>query len=125
MSILSDYRREERPVIEGALRCKIVEATEAVSKAGNPMLVMAVRPSGLHQLVRAYIVRNEYFNRHVTDVFDAFPSLGGSTKLEEWTGAMSAAMFSTDERGFIHVDYWIPSECAAHLPPYVESEEVS
>ena len=116
MSVLSDYEREERIIVEGELRCMIVEAKEAVSKAGNPMLVIAVLPSGVNQLVRAYIVQNQYFNRHLTDVFDAFPSLAGTTELKEWKGAMGAAMFSTDERGYIHVEYWIPSEYAKYLP---------
>jgi len=50
--------------------------------------------------------------REKDGAYDVFPNV--------WKGAMGAAMFSTDERGYVHVDYWIPSECTAHLPPYEE-----
>ena len=122
MSLLSNYQREERTIVEASLRCKIVEAKEAVSKAGNQMLVIAVRPSGVRQVVNHYVVCNEYFNRNVTDVFDAFPSLDGTTELDKWSGAMGAAVFSTDIHGYIRVDCWIPSDLALLLPPYEESE---
>lgn len=124
MSILSGYKREERPTVEGVRRCKIVEVKEAISQAGNHMLVISVRPSGVWQTVRAYIVFNNYFNQHVTEVFDAFPSLGGTTELDKWKGAIGAAEFSTDDKGYIHVDEWIRAEFTTHLPPYIESEVV-
>ena len=122
MSLLSNYQREERTVIEGPLRCKIIEAKEGISKAGNPMIVVTVRPSGVQQVVNHYFVCNDYFNRNMTELFDAFPTIGIRQELEKWSGAIGAAMFSTDEHGYIHVDYWIQSELAMLLPPYEESE---
>ena len=125
MGILSDYQRVDRLIVKGERRCKIMEAKEAVSQAGNRMLVISARPSGVWQTVKSYIVFNDHFNRHVTEVFDAFPSLACTTELDKWKGAMGAAVFSTDERGYIHVDYWIPAKFTARLPPYIESEEVT
>ena len=41
-----NYEREERPrLTAGDYRCEITEAEEAESKAGNPMLVITIKPN--------------------------------------------------------------------------------
>ena len=74
-----DYRREEREEdakVTGKQRCVITAVEEAVSKSsGKPMIVVSVRPSGCRFTVKNYIVKNDYFNRNMTQFFDAFPEI--------------------------------------------------
>jgi hypothetical protein len=67
------YQREERPrLTPGDYRVEIVSVEEKESKKGNPMLVIGVRPNGSDIIIYHYIVKNEYFNRNMTDFFDSF-----------------------------------------------------
>lgn len=73
MSNWDSYQREERPrLIPGDYRVEIVSVEERESKKGNPMLVIGVRPNGSDVIINHYIVKNEYFNRNMTDFFDSF-----------------------------------------------------
>ena len=123
MSNWSDYQREEREStsnITGKLRCVVTAVEEAVSKSsGNPMIVVSVRPSGCRFTVKSYIVKNEHFNRNMTDFFDAFPSIGdGNFDFLTWVGAMGAANFGEDEKGYMKIKWWITADKAANLPAF-------
>lgn len=123
MADWSDYQREEREEqakVTGKLRCVIVDVEETESKtSGLPMIVVSVRPSGTRFSVKSYIVKNDYFNRNMTQFFDAFPEIGdGNFSFLEWIGAMGAAMFDLDERGFLKVKYWISADRANLLPEF-------
>ena len=77
MSIFDGYRREERKRTEpGDYRVSIVGVEEKESQAGNPMLVVAIQPNGSDIRINHYIVKNEYFNRNLTDLFDSFGIAG-------------------------------------------------
>ena len=68
-----DYVREEQSRLEaGDYRVAIVAAEEATSKSGNPMIVVTVQPNGSNIKIKSYIVKNQYFNRNMTQFFDAF-----------------------------------------------------
>ena len=116
-----NYQREERGGggTTGKQRCVIVNAEEKISKSGNPMIEISVRPSGCKFTVKTYLVQGEYFNRNATAFFDAFPEIPeGNFNLLEWVGAEGAAMFDTDDRGYLKVKYFIDSVKAADLPPF-------
>lgn len=118
-----NYTREEREPtsnITGKLRCVITAVEEATSKtSGNPMIVVSVRPSGCRFTVKNYIVKNERFNRNMTDFFDAFPTIGeGNFDFLTWVGAMGAANFGEDERGYLKIKWWIAANKADSLPPF-------
>ena len=117
-----DYRREEREPeakVTGKQRCVIAAVEEATSKAGNPMIVITVRPSGCRFTVRSWLVKNDSFNRNATAFFDAFPEIGdGNFNFLEWVGAEGAAMFGEDENGYLKIKYWLSPERAASLPPF-------
>lgn len=117
------YQREEREgtsAVTGKLRCVIVSVEEGVSKtSGNPMIIVSVRPSGCRFTVKQYIVKNEYFNRNMTQFFDCFPEIGdGNFNFIEWVGAEGAAMFDTDENGFLKIKKWVYPRQAESLPPF-------
>ncbi len=122
MSILSNYQREEKEFTPqvGKIRCAIVDVKESVSnKSGLPMLVVTVQPSKSKAKVKTFIVKNENFNRNMTALFDAFPTIpDGSDNYVEWIGAIGAAEFGTDDRGFLKVKWFINPAQAASLPPF-------
>ena len=122
MSNWDDYKREEREEeakVTGKQRCVITAVEEKVSKAGNPMIEISVRPSGCRFSVKTYIVKNEHFNRNATQFFDAFPEIGdGNFDFLTWVGAEGAAMFDLDDRGYVKVRYWIDAVRADTLPPF-------
>lgn len=118
-----NYTREEREEsakVTGKLRCVIVDAQETESKTSHlPMIVVSVRPSGTRFSVKSYIVKNEFFNRNMTQFFDAFPEIGdGNFSFLEWVGCEGAAMFDLDDRGYMRVKYFIDAERAEGLPPF-------
>ena len=118
-----DYRREEREEdakVTGKQRCVITAVEEAVSKSsGKPMIIVSVRPSGCRFVVKNYIVKNEYFNRNMTQFFDAFQEItDGDFNFLTWIGAEGAAMFAEDEQGFLKIKYWLDPVRVANLPPF-------
>lgn len=116
------YQREEREQenkVIGKQRCVITAAEEKVSKSGNPMIEIKVRPSGCRFDVRTWLVKNDSFNRNATQFFDAFPDIpDGDFNFLAWTGAEGAAMFGEDEGGYLKVRWWIDPVKAANLPPF-------
>jgi hypothetical protein len=118
-----NYQREEREEqakVTGRLRCVIVDVEETESKtSGLPMIVVSVRPSGTVFKVKSYIVKNEHFNRNMTQFFDAFPEIGdGNFNFIEWIGCEGAAMFDLDDKGYVKVKYWIDAVRAKLLPAF-------
>ena len=123
LSNWDDYTREEREEqakVTGKLRCVITDVEEGTSKAsGLPMIIVSVRPSGTVFKVKTYIVKNEYFNRNMTQFFDAFHEIGdGNFNFIEWPGCEGAAMFDLDDKGYMKVKYFIDPVRAASLPPF-------
>lgn len=123
MSNWSDYKREDRPQqnkVTGKLRCVITDVEEAVSKSsGKPMIVVTVRPSGTTFKVKNWIVKNEYFNRNMTEFFDTFPEIGeGNFDFITWPGSMGAANFVEDENGYLKIKRWITADRAYDLPEF-------
>ena len=111
-----DYRREERDrLAPGNYRVEIVSVEETESKAGNPMLVIGVRPNGSKITIKHYIVKNEYFNRNMTDFFDSFNIDDGDFTLPTWVGAVGAAKLKEDDRGYLKVQYFISEDRAEKL----------
>ena len=114
-----DYRREERPRLSpGDYRVEIVSAEEKESKAGNPMLVIGIRPNGSNITINHYIVKNEWFNRNMTDFFDSFNIDDGDFTLPTWIGAVGAARLKEDDKGYLKVQYFISEDRAEKLPPW-------
>ena len=114
-----DYRREERPRLSpGDYRVEIVSVEEKNSKAGNPMLVIGVQPNGSKIIIYHYIVKNEWFNRNMTDFFDSFNIDDGDFTLPTWIGAVGAARLKEDDKGYLKVQYFISEDRAEKLPPW-------
>lgn len=120
MSNWSDYQREERPRLEpGDYRVEIVSVEEATSSKGNHMLVIGVRPNGSTITIKHYIVKNEYFNRNMTEFFDAFNIDEADFTLPTWVGAVGAARLKEDDKGYLKVGWFINQRKAESLPAWV------
>lgn len=120
MGIFDDYKREERKRLEpGSYRVSIVEAEEAVSQSSrNPMIVVTVKPNGSEIKIKHYIVKNQYFNRNMTEFFDSFNIQDGDFNLLGWIGAVGAARLVEDENGYLKVKWFINQKQAEKLPPW-------
>lgn len=119
------YTRDEskRENKTGILRCVITQAETAVSKtSGKDMIVIWIRPSGCDFTVKNYIVKNEHFNKNMTDFYDAFPSIPeGNFDFLSWVGAEGAANFGEEEyNGYknMKVKWFVSAEKAQNLPPF-------
>lgn len=120
MSNWDSYQREERPrLTPGAYRVEIVSVEEKESKAGNPMLVIGVRPNGSNIIINHYIVQgNEWTNRNLTEFFDSFNIDDGDFELPTWVGAIGAARLKEDDNGYLKIQYFISENRAEKLPPW-------
>ena len=119
MSNWDSYRREERPrLTSGDYRVEIVSVDEKESKAGNPMLVIGVRPNGSNITINHYIVKNDWFNRNMTEFFDSFNIDDGDFTLPTWIGSVGAARLKEDDKGYLKVQYFINEDRAEKLPPW-------
>lgn len=120
MSHWDDYKREERQrLAPGDYRVEIVDVEETTSKAGNPMLVVSIRPNQSKITIRHYIVKNDYFNRNMTEFFDSFNIEEGDFAFPTWVGAVGAARLKEDENGYLKVGWFLSQEKADDLPPWV------
>ena len=129
MSFFDGYKREERArLTPGDYRVAITNVEETVSRGGNPMLVVTVQPNGSEIHIKHYLVKNEYFNRNLTDLLDSF-GLGENFDTLTWVGAVGAAKLVEDENGYLKVRYFLSPERAEKLPPWQgkepERQEVS
>ena len=120
MGIFDDYKREERKRLEpGNYRVSVVGVEETESKSsGNPMIVVTVKPNGSDIKINHYIVKNQYFNRNMTDFFDSFNVEEGDFNLLGWVGAVGAAHLKEDENGYLKVGWFINQKQAEKLPPW-------
>ena len=119
MSNWDSYQREERPRLSpGDYRVEIVSVEEKESKAGNPMLVIGVQPNGSKIVIHHYIVKNDWFNRNMTEFFDSFNIDDGDFTLPTWIGAVGAARLKEDDKGYLKVQYFISEDRAERLPPW-------
>lgn len=129
MSFFDGYRREERArLAPGDYRVAITDVGETTSRNGNPMLVVTVQPNGSEIHIKHYLVKNEYFNRNLTELLDSF-GLGENFDTLTWVGAVGAARLAEDENGYLKVRYFLSPERAEKLPPWQgkepERQEVS
>lgn len=122
----SDYKRESgEGALTGDYRCVITEVAEKISSSGNKMLEITVKPSGRNFTVKNWIVQNEYMNQNLTRFFDAFPSIPeGNFDFVTWVGAMGAARFAPDDRGYTKIQRWIPADRAVSLPEWVGDKPI-
>ena len=127
LSNWDSYKREEQEresAVVGKNRVVITEATEAVTgpnskNPGTPMIVIKVRPSGRRFTVTHRIVKNDWFNRNMTQFFDAFPEIeDGDFNFLSWVGCEGAAFFKEDAQGYTQVSYFLSPERSADLPPF-------
>lgn len=130
MGLFDDYRREERPRLEpGDYRMKIVDVESTNSRAGNPMIVITMTPNGSDLKIKHYIVKNEYFNRNMTELFDSFNIDEDDFNLPGWVGAVGAAKLVHDENGYLKVRWLIRKDKQNSLPPWIgevpERQEVT
>ena len=119
MNNWSDYQREERArLVPGDYRVEIVGVEDTTSKSGNPMLVVSIRPNGSNITIKHYIVKNDYFNRNMTEFFDSFNIEDGDFALPTWVGAVGAAKLKEDENGYLKVGWFINQSKAESLPEW-------
>lgn len=121
MSNWSDYQREETTRIEaGDHRVKIVDVEDTYSRnSGKPMLVITLTPNGSDIKIKHYIVKNEYFNRNMTEFFDSFNIEEGDFNFISWVGAVGAAKLKEDENGYLKIAWFIKKAKAENLPAWV------
>ena len=128
-----EYKREEssnefQVIPEGEYRIRIKSADKAVSKSGNDMLKLTFEVSGYNSLLFHYIVfmadRPEITNRMLTQFFDSFKDIAeGEKDLAKWVGKVGAAQVKHREyngKTKVDVDYFIPKDKQANLPPWKE-----
>ena len=120
MGIFDDFVREEAPKLEpGNYRVAITDVEEATSKSsGKPMLVIHMRPNGTKITVRHYIVKNDYFNRNMTDLYDCFGIDCGDKNILGWVGAIGGAKLIEDENGYLKVKHLLSPDKQKNLPPW-------
>lgn len=119
MSTWDDWTREEPSRLEpGDYRVEITAVEETESKAGNPMIVVTVKPNGSNITIKHYIVKNQYFNRNMTDFFDSFNIDEGDFNFPTWVGAVGAAKLVEDENGYLKVRWFISESKAERLPAW-------
>lgn len=120
MSLFEDYRAEEPNYLTpGDYWVAITAVEETVSRtSGNPMLVVTVQPGGSDLHIKHYIVKNQYFNRNITELFDSFGIQRGNGNILEWIGAVGAAKLVEDENGYLRVRRFLPPERQKSLPPW-------
>lgn len=120
MSNWNDYKREEASRLEaGDYRVEIVDVEEGESKAGNPMIVITVKPNNSNIKIKHFIVKNDWFNRNMTDFFDSFNIEEGDFNFVGWIGAVGAAKLKEDENGYLKVAWFIKKDKADKLPEWV------
>lgn len=117
-----NYQREDSrtDALKGKYRCVIVDVEETTSKtSGLPMIVVTVRPSGTKFKVKTYIVKNDKFNKNMTQFYDSFPEIPeGTFNFVEWVGCEGAAEFGEDEQGYTRLKWFISAQKAEGLPPF-------
>jgi hypothetical protein len=114
-----DYTREESNRLSpGDYRVQVVSAETAVSKSGNNMVVLGIRPNGSNITINHYMVRNEYWNRNLTRFYDSFNVPEGNLNFMEWINAVGAARLKEDENGYLKVAWFIDKKRAEKLPPW-------
>ena len=109
-----NFKREDQAkesAVVGKHRVVITDVEETVTgpnskNPGTPMIVVKVRPSGRRFKVTYRIVKNDYFNKNMTQFFLT------------WPGCEGAAMFKEDDRGYTQIAYFLSPEKAADLPPF-------
>jgi len=116
-----DYVPEERTKVQaGDYRLEVLSAEETIAKSsGNPMIVIVVQPNGSNIKITKRIVKNEYFNRNMTEFFDSFGITRGDFNLLGWVGAIGAGRLREDDKGYLEVAYFLDSAKAAKLPEWV------
>ena len=121
MSNWDDYKREEASRLEaGDYRVEIVDVEDTISKSsGNPMIVVTIKPNGSNIKIKHYIVKNDYFNRNMTELFDSFNIDEGDFGFAGWIGAVGAAKLKEDENGYLKVAWFIKKDKADKLPEWV------
>ena len=117
-----EYTREENTrLTPGDYRVEIVDVQETTSKtSGNDMLVITVKPNGSNIKIQNYIVKNQYWNRNLTQFFDAFPQIQeGDFNFLGWVGCVGAARLKEDENGYLKIGWFIDAKKAEKLPAWV------
>ena len=124
MSAWDDYKRVEQDKPErqplGKTRCVIVDVEETVSKSsGNPMIVVTCKPSGHNAKLKYYIVKNDKFNKNMTDFFDAVDGVeDGDFNFLSWIGCEIGADIGLDDDGFWKIKWWLDRRWLGKLPPF-------
>lgn len=121
MSNWNDYQREEALRLEpGDYRVEVVDVEETTSKSsGNPMIVITIKPNGSNIKIKHYIVKNDWFNRNMTEFFDSFNIDEGDFEFASWIGAVGAAKLKKDENGYLKVAWFISRDKADKLPEWI------
>ena len=116
-----NYQRESGSnVTAGDHRFEVIGVEDAISKSsGKPMIVIEVKPNGASFTVKKFVVEGDYFNRTMTSFFDSTGIEEGNFNFITWVGAMGAARFKEDDKGYLELAYFIDQKRAEKLPPWV------
>ena len=130
-----NYKRDESkgefmPIPEGPHRIRIVSAEKAVASTGTQMLTIKFDVSGYKGKLWHNICflpdRPEITNRNLTQFFDSFKDIAeGEKDLAKWVGKVGAAQVkhrAYNGKTKVDVDYFIPKDKQANLPPWKEPE---
>ena len=82
------------------------------------MLIVSVKPNGSDITIKHYIVKNQWFNRNLTELKDSFKIAEGDNEILGWIGAMGAAKLIEDDNGYMKVRRFISPQRQADLPEW-------
>jgi hypothetical protein len=94
------YEEENYEILpDGVYQVEITEVTAGTSKSsGLPMLIVEMKPEGPDITLRYYLVKNEYYNKNATKLFDCFGIRRGDFEYGNWKGKKGKAYIGKKEQ---------------------------
>lgn len=120
-----EYREESeiKLVPKGEHKVQIENAEETYSKAGAPMIKLAIKVAGYMGKIFHYIVFNyeetSKTNKNLGDIYASFGIKPGDMNLENWLGKTGAAQITHREyngKTYAGVYHFIPKDMQQNIP---------
>lgn len=107
MAFMNNYTPEERKTFDipdGDYKVRIMKAENAFSKTGLQMHCITLQVEGSAENYIHFICEGEFYNRKMTEFFDAFGIQRGNFNFSSWIGKITAARFEHRQKQFTGTD---------------------